>query len=452
MTLIIVGILVLGYLLIATESVTNVNKAAVAIFACTVGWVLYIGYGTDFVMREHAAEYMSFLQGTPHTSSTVKEFIASSIFLKHVGRACEIVLFLLATKTIVEILDNNGCFDFILQWLMTRSSTRMLWLTGMATFVISANLDNLTTTMMMLAMMRRMVPNRRQRVVLGSAIVLAANCGGAMTVIGSPTGLMLWNGGLVTASNFSLALALPCVLAWAIPTWWLGRSLPEHLDVEWPTMAYRGDDTRLNVWQRLMMLVLGIGGLWFIPTFHSITKLSPFLGALCVLSLLWVVNEVFNRHLLTMDAMSVRRMPRALFYGNNQLILFVMGMILALGVVKETGVVADLLGLLRGQGATDVLLALSAGPVSMVLDNFATASSYITLNPSAETNGAYWKLVAYLSAVGGNVLTVGSVAGLALMRIEKIHVGWYLANVGWKAAVGMMAGLAALGLTLYMEY
>ena len=57
MTLIIVSILLLGYLLIATEKLTNVNKAAVAIFAGTVGWVLYICWGSDFVMREHQGRY-----------------------------------------------------------------------------------------------------------------------------------------------------------------------------------------------------------------------------------------------------------------------------------------------------------------------------------------------------------------------------------------------------------
>lgn len=67
------------------------------------------------------------------------------------------------------------------------------------------------------------------------------------------------------------------------------------------------DDTRLNVWQRLLMLFVGIGGLWFIPTFHNITKLSPFLGALCVLGVLWIVNEIFNRKLMNMDAMADRR-------------------------------------------------------------------------------------------------------------------------------------------------
>lgn len=55
--------------------------------------------------------------------------------------------------------------------------------------------------------------------------------------------------------------------------------LPERVETEWIVMPFRGDDTRLNKWQRLLMLLVGIGGLWFIPTFHNITKLSPFLGA-----------------------------------------------------------------------------------------------------------------------------------------------------------------------------
>ncbi len=110
----------------------------------------------------------------------MKYFIARNIFLPYVGRAAEIVLFLLATMTIVEILNNNGCFDFIRQLLRTRSAKKMLWILAAVTFVISANLDNLTTTVMMLTMMHGVIPNRRQRMVYGGAILLSANCGGAL--------------------------------------------------------------------------------------------------------------------------------------------------------------------------------------------------------------------------------------------------------------------------------
>ena len=57
MTLIIVILLLLGYVVIATGHLTGVNKAAIAIFIGTVGWVVYISYGTDFVMARHPQDY-----------------------------------------------------------------------------------------------------------------------------------------------------------------------------------------------------------------------------------------------------------------------------------------------------------------------------------------------------------------------------------------------------------
>ena len=213
MTLVIITIILIGYFLIATEKFTNVNKAAVAIFVGTLGWILYICYGSDFVMAQHAKEYASFLDGTPASSAAVKQYIFQNLFLKYVSRASEIVLFLLSTMTIVEILQNNGCFDFISQMLRTRSGKRMLWTLSVITFLISANLDNITTTVMMLTIMHAIVSRQRQRVIFGCAIVLSANCGGALTVIGDPTGLVLWNIGAVTATNYSLTMALPCLIA-----------------------------------------------------------------------------------------------------------------------------------------------------------------------------------------------------------------------------------------------
>ena len=101
MTAIIITIALIGYILIATEYLTNINKAAVAIFLGAVGWVLYICYGTDFVMGQHPAEYGNFLQGASPTSLNVKQFISHNIFLKYVGKASEVVLFLTATMSIV---------------------------------------------------------------------------------------------------------------------------------------------------------------------------------------------------------------------------------------------------------------------------------------------------------------------------------------------------------------
>ena len=442
--IIIIAILILGYLLIATSSLTKVNKAAIAVFTGTVGWVLYICYGTSFVMSQHPLEYTDFLQGMEPTSVTVKQYVAQNIFIKYVGRGAEIVLFLLATMTIVEVLDNNGCFDFFKQLMKTRRSRKLLWVMSLLTFLVSANLDNLTVTTMMLVVMHEIVPSRRLRLLYGSAIVVAANCGGALTVIGDTTGLLLWNQESVTATSFSLSMALPCLVSWLLPTWWISRMLPERIDSQWQSMPYRGDDTNLKVWQRLVMLLVGIGGLWFIPSFHAITKLSPFLGALCVLAVLWVVNELMNRKLMQADVMIQRRTPRVLQHGVIQLMLFVMGMVLAVGVVRETGIIPWLAH--QGQGWLQnvwVLGALAAA-ISSVLDTFATSITFIALHEGAPENSLFWKVIAYGVATGGNILLLGSMSGLALMKMERVRIGWYLRHVGWVVALSWVIGMLLL--------
>ena len=443
MTLIIVTMLVLAYLLIATGHLTGVNKAAIAMFLGTIGWVIYVCWGADFVMAQHPEEYTEWLGNNSHSSDAVKLFIYNNVFLNYVGRAAAIVLFLLATMSIVELLNNNGCFDFITEWIRTRNSKRLLWTITLATFFLSANLDNLTTATMMLVIMHNILQNSRQRM-----------CGGCFTVIGDPIGLILWGGGAVTATHFSGYLGIPAFLAWVVPTWLIGRELPERLDTAWSPSPYRGDDTRLNRWQRVVMLVVGIGGLWFIPTFHNITKLAPFLGALCVLSVLWVVNEAFNRKLLSADQTIQRRIPMSLQYGVLQQVLFVMGIMLGMGVVTETGVWSDVANWVDTYIHDIWLVGIVSGMLSSVVDSFTIAISNISFysigSGDIATNGAYWSVIAYTTAVGGCLLSVGSVCGLALMRAEHVKLGWYVKHMTSKVLLGFILGYIALWLEIHL--
>lgn len=448
MTLIIVTMLILSLVLIATGHLTGVNKAAIAMFLGTVGWVVYVCWGADFVMDRHPVEYLEWLAGREATSETVKYFIYNNVFLKYVGKAAAIVMFPLATMSIVELLNNNGCFDFIKEWIRTRNSKRLLWTITLGTFILSANLDNLTTTMTMLVIMHSILQNSRQRMYVGSAIVLAANCGGCFTVIGDPTGLILWGDGAVTASHFSAYLALPAILAWVVPTIMINRELPDRLDVAWSPSPYRGDDTRLNRWQRVIILIVGIGGLWFIPTFHNITKLAPFLGALCVLSVLWVVNEAFNRKLMAADQMTQRRIPMSLQYGALQQMLFIMGIMLGMGVITETGVWSDVADWFDTYIHDVWLMGIGAGLLSSVVDSFTIAISNISLYTvgvgDVAVNGSYWSIIAFSTAVGGCLLSVGSISGIALMKMEHVHLGWYFRHLTPKVLLGWIFGYIVL--------
>ena len=450
MTPIIVILLLFSYLLIATTHLTGVNKAAISIVLAAIGWVVYISWGSDFVMDLHSVAYSEYLGENVATSDTVKNFIYDNVFLKYVGKAAAIVMYLLATMSIIEILNTNGCFDFINEWIRTRNTNRFLWTITLVTFVLSANLDNLTTTIVMLVIMHSLVKSRPQRMLIGSAVVLAAVCGGCFTVIGDPTGLLLWANEAVTATDFSSYLAFPALVAWIVPTFLIGRQLPSRLDIEWGTAApFRGDDTRLNRWQRMLMLFVGIGGLWFIPTFLSITRLPAFLGALVVLSLLWVVNEAFNRKLMNADQMSQRRIPRVILYEAVQQMLFVMGIMLGLAVVIETGVFTEVADWLDATISNIWIEGLIAGVLSSLVDSFTIAASGISLYDvwsagDYAQDGLYWKVIAYSTAAGGCLLSVGSVCGLALMKMEHIHFGWYFKNISFKVLLGWLLGLGVL--------
>lgn len=458
MTVIIVILFLIGYIAIATEHITNVNKAAVAMFLGVTGWILYMVAGKYYVYHMHMEDYMLYLDGHTSTVTSLKNFIAEHIFVGHVADICQIVLYLLATMSIVDLLNVNGCFDFITEWIRTRNSKRLLWLIVVITAVLSANLDNLTTTVMMFAIVRQILPQSKYRMYFSAIIVLAANAGGAMTVIGDVSTLMLWVKGAVTPSNFSGAMFLPVCVALIIPTYLVSRKLPEHMEVLTHRVRYRGDDTTLTRGQRITMLFVGIGGLWFIPTFHNLTKLPPFVGALCVLALLGVVNELFNRKLIRSEQPFFRPTPRFMQTESIQTILFFIGVSIIIAVVQETGALFTLATWCDRYIHNIYIISVILGLISAFLDNVALVLASISMydvvdfvdavpgvDPvyihSFALNGQYWQLVAYSVGIGGSLLSIGSTAGYALMKSEGVSIWWYLRHFTLKVLLGWLAGL-----------
>ena len=159
------------------------------------------------------------------------------------------------------------------------------------------------------------------------------------------------------------------------------------------------------------------------------------------------------------DQMIQQPVPRVLQYGVIQLMLFVMGITLAIGVVRETEFIPQLADFCDKNINNIWIMGVFAGLTSCVLDTFATCMSFISLYNIVDVeqtvvsmsdafistmgqNGLYWKIIAYCSAMGGNVMLIGSISGLALMKMERIHIGWYIKNVGLFAFLGWLGGLA----------
>lgn len=132
--------------------------------------------------------------------------------------------------------------------------------------------------------------------------------------------------------------------------------------------------------------------------------------------------------------------------------LFVMGMMLAIGVVNETGALVSVRNFIDNNIHNVWVIGLLSGMFSIVIDTFANAFSWFSLfdmtsacEPTAgmdtyqaafAQNGVLWRVVAYTSAVGGNILAIGSLSGIALVKMERMRISWFFRNVGWKALAG----------------
>ncbi len=464
MTIAIVVLMLLAYIFIASEHLTNINKAAIAMFAGVVGWILYMCMGSEFVYRMHGAEFQDFLQGSAYSVSAAKEFIASHVFIHYTFYIGSIVLYLLTTMAIVDVLSNNGCFDFVTTLLRVRDTDKILWGMVLVTFLISANIDNLTTAVLMLGLMRRLLANERQRRYVGACIVIAACCGGCFTVIGDVTSLMVWMKRAVTPSDFSGALILPALVGTMVPTYLIRQSLPEHLDINRSRVVFRGDDATMPLWQKITMFVLGLAGLWFVPSFHRITSLPPFLGSLCVLGVIWMLNEIFNSILIrTEQPMSLQGSERRMHYEVIQVIMFFIGVALAISVLVEIGAMEWCAHWLDRNIHDIYILSIFIGVISAFLDNVCLVLSAIDIytvlpyDASASVygqmfmqDGQYWHLVLISGCLGGCLLPIGNTAGYAFMRSEDTGIWWYFRNITLKVLLGWIAALVTYFIVDYL--
>ena len=455
-TLIIVAVLVAGFVLMSTEQFTHVNRAAVAMFTGVVVWVVYMLNAGYFVDLVHSTEYAEFLGGSVSTVDLLKDFVANHILNGYIGEACSVILFLIATNTIIEIMNNNGVFDSLVTWMRMRNSRVFLWWMSMLTFVISFNVDNLTSVVLMLALVRLIVRSQYQKVIYSCVILISACLGGCFTVIGDMTSMMLWVRGVVTPTSFTLGLA-PAVLTSLVVFNVLACQML-HGKVEMVSVIdkYDGDDSTLSPWQKAVMLFLGIAGLWSIPSFAYYTKLPPFLGALCVLALIWVFEGLCNVRRNLIAVFVQRNYFRTTEFIGMRLILYFLGISLGVGALKECGALDFLSDQMERYIDNIYVYGAVTGLLSCVIDNvpvFMTGMDLFALDTARESasefvqNGIYWQMLSFCCAMGGSLFFIGTLAGQAVLQVAKMRFAWYVKNYTWRVLVAWIAGMIVFWLT-----
>ncbi|MBR7126759.1 MAG: sodium:proton antiporter NhaD [Prevotella sp.] len=433
LTIAIIVVFVLGYACIALESVTKVNKAAIAL-------LMFVGCWTLFMIDP--GQYISTAIGD-QTALAVSEVIE-----KHLGSTSTTLFFLMGAMTIVELVDQNGGFNFVRDTLHTKSKKALLWRIAFMTFILSAILDNLTTSIVMIMILRKLVSDKNDRLIYAALVVIAANSGGAFSPIGDVTTIMLWNKGLVTAAGVITEIFIPSLISMVVPAWILSLQLKGELTFT-AKQAQTVQASLLTERQRKVIFFLGVGGLIFVPIFKSITHLPPFVGILLVLGILWTVTEIFYGNLKEKEEKGAmqKRVTNMLSRIDMSTILFFLGILMAVACLETIGVLTALgKGLDVAFEGNHYLVTGIIGVLSSIVDNVPLVAGCMGMYPVAATgdmavDGIFWQLLAYCAGVGGSMLIIGSAAGVVVMGLEKITFGWYMKKITWVAFVGYLLGI-----------
>ena len=436
----IVVAFVLGYACIATESLTKVNKAAIALLMLVACWTLYMFDPMQYLQLMHP-DYTGGMAGMADK--------VTSIIEEHLGDTSTTLFFLMGAMTIVEIVDQNGGFNWVRKVMKTHSKRALLWRIAFMTFILSAILDNLTTSIVMVMILRKLVSERQDRLIYASLVIIAANSGGAFSPIGDVTTIMLWNKGLITAQGVISEILIPSLVSMIIPALILQYQLKGELCMPAVKSEAETGVGDFSDGQRKAVFIIGVGGLMFVPVFKSITHLPPFVGILLVLGVLWTTTEVFYRHLHRGhdDEGTQKRVTNLLSRVDMSTILFFLGILMAVACLSEVGVLAAMgRGLNVAFDGNHYLVTGIIGVLSSIVDNVPLVAGCMGMYPVAPTgdmavDGIFWQLLAYCAGVGGSMLIIGSAAGVVVMGLEKITFGWYMKKVTWIAFVGYISGI-----------
>lgn len=251
MTTMIVIVFVLGYLAIATEHRIHINKAATALFIGVICWTLYM---------------MSVDSITPDSS-------VPSWFTDKLG----------SHGSGVEHLNREYLVEGQLFHLLAEIAQILFFLMGAMTIV-------------MVSLLRKLVHDAPLRRFYAGVVVIAANAGGAWSVIGDVTTTMLWVKNKIGTVETIGSLFLASVACLLVPLLVMSRGMKGDLP-EGNVLQESKHMKNLEPWHQALFLALGIGSLLSVPIFKFYTHLPPFMGMILALSVVWMVSEMVKHTL-----------------------------------------------------------------------------------------------------------------------------------------------------------
>lgn len=373
---------------------------------------------------------------------------AGAMVRHNVMEFAELFLFILAAMTFVNTMEERLVFDALRSWLVRRGFTlrQIFWITGVLAFLLSSQLDNLTTALVIGTVVLTVGRGNGHFMVVGCInVVVAANAGGAFSPFGDITTLMVWQAGKLGFFDF-LALFVPSVVNWAIPASIMAltipKACPKHSDKDHVKIK---DGGFVIIGLFALMIVMAVSA-------YNVLHLPPFLGMMTGLGILNVYGYFLRRRELGSmhegEALAVMEPGRGekafdifeiLQRAEWDTLMFFYGIILSVGGLASMGYLAKLSHIIY-DGLGPVLANSIIGVISAVVDNIPVMFAVISMSP--DMTRAEWLLVTLTTGVGGSMLSIGSAAGVALMGQSRNvytfadHLKWT-----WAIALGYVASI-----------
>ncbi len=456
-------IFVLGILAIALEDKIKINKAAVALFMAISMWLILMLDAYNLLIDHANPLFTAFQERNPGMSSLpLKDqfitFITDRYIIYHLGNVAETLFFVMCSMLIVDIVDKHGGFGSMTGYIRTSRKRRLLWYICIATFFLSALLDNLAASIVILAVLRKLVPDRTDRLKYACMVILAANAGGSWSPIGDVTTILLWVGKNISVAHQVTHLIIPALINLLVPltiaTFWLFKKdavLREDPPQETPDELTPIIPNR----SRRIIFCIGILSLVGVPVFQMLTGLPPFMGVMLGLVILWFYTDLMYSKMHGVKESQKLRITQLLSNIDMSTIFFFLGILMSVGALETSGHLGLISNFLDQQVHEPYLISFIIGVLSSCVDNVALVAATMGMYPLVDAvpgmteyqqfflaDGGFWTFLAYCAVTGGSLLIIGSATGVTVMGIEKIDFMYYLKRFSLLALIGYLCGAA----------
>ncbi len=357
------------------------------------------------------------------------------------------VLFLLAgMMAVVGVLKTTGVFQWAVARLVLRARGRpwivqslIIWFTG----IVSALADNVTTVIFLTPMALEIA--RRTRVKPAAYLlpmVMAANVGGAATLIGDPPNILIGSGAGLGFMAFVVNLTVPILIMMVLLEVVARRYFRSMLATESLEVDASGPDPQIRD-RRLLTWSLWISALIFVGfATHGLTHMPVAVPALIGAAMILIVQDVlYIRRHRPSHAERVHGLIRVIEKEIEWPTLsFFAFLFIAVGAAVETGLIdtlaADLIGIIGMARDTlglsplatlwfaALVICWAAGILSALVDNIPFVAVSIPIvarlveSLPGETQVLWWAL-ALGACLGGNGSPIGASANITVLGLAE---------------------------------